>query len=89
MPSRSRRGLGFDMKETDPKATMNMSPLAGVNTFGHLGFTGNAVWADPGQHLIFIFLSNRTYPSMDNNKLINGDYRPKAQGVVYRAIGDK
>lgn len=88
-PGSSRRGLGFDMKETDPKATMNMSPLAGANTFGHLGFTGNAVWADPDQNLIFVFLSNRTYPSMDNNKLINGDYRPKAQGVVYRAIGDK
>lgn len=82
----TRRGLGFDMKELDPKASQNMSPLAGPNTFGHTGFTGNAVWADPDHDLIFVFLSNRTFPTMNNNKLINGNYRPKMQGVVYRAM---
>jgi beta-N-acetylhexosaminidase len=85
----TRRGFGFDMKELDPKATANMSALAGENTFGHSGFTGNVVWADPDQNLIFIFLSNRTYPSMENNKLISGDYRPKLQSAVYRAIKSK
>jgi CubicO group peptidase (beta-lactamase class C family) len=82
----TRRGLGFDMKEQDTKQTANMSSLAGNNTFGHLGFTGTCVWADPDKNLVFIFLSNRTYPSMDNNKLSNGDYRPRLQSVVYRAI---
>ena len=28
-------------------------------TFGHTGFTGTCVWADPKYNLIFIFLSNR------------------------------
>jgi len=82
----TRRGLGFDMKELDEKQTANMSLLAGKNTFGHLGFTGICVWADPDKKLIFIFLSNRTYPSMENNKLIYGDYRPKLQSIVYRAL---
>ncbi|MCC6281154.1 MAG: serine hydrolase, partial [Saprospiraceae bacterium] len=82
----TRRGIGFDMKELDPKETNNMSTLAGGSTFGHLGFTGICVWADPDKNLIFIFLSNRTYPTMDNNKLGNGDFRPRLQGVVYRAI---
>jgi beta-glucosidase-like glycosyl hydrolase/CubicO group peptidase (beta-lactamase class C family) len=82
----TRRGLGFDMKELDTKQTANMSTLAGNNTFGHLGFTGICVWADPDKNLVFIFLSNRTYPSMDNSKLSNGDYRPRLQGVVYRAF---
>ncbi|MBL7779647.1 MAG: serine hydrolase, partial [Saprospiraceae bacterium] len=82
----TRRGIGFDMKELNPKETANMSALAGPNTFGHLGFTGNAVWADPDQNLIFIFLSNRTYPTMDNNKLGDGDFRPRLQSVVYRSI---
>jgi CubicO group peptidase (beta-lactamase class C family) len=85
----TRRGLGFDMKELDSQQTANMSVLAGKNTFGHLGFTGICAWADPDQQLIFIFLSNRTYPSMDNNKLSNGDYRPKLQSVVYRALTNK
>jgi beta-glucosidase-like glycosyl hydrolase/CubicO group peptidase (beta-lactamase class C family) len=85
-PGSSRRGIGFDMKETDPKQTANMSALAGPNTFGHLGFTGICAWADPDKNLIFIFLSNRTYPTMENNKLMNGDFRPRLQGVAYRAI---
>lgn len=82
----TRRGIGFDMKELDPKQTQNMSPLAGPNTYGHTGFTGNAVWADPDCNLIFIFLSNRTYPAMTNNLLISGNYRPRLQEIVYRAL---
>jgi len=82
----TRRGIGFDMKELDEKLTANMSHLAGKNTFGHLGFTGICAWADPDKNLIFIFLSNRTYPTMENNKLGNGDFRPRLQSVVYRAI---
>ncbi len=85
-PTSTRRGIGFDMMETDPKATQNMSPLAGRRTFGHTGFTGICAWADPDKNLIFIFLSNRTYPTMENNKLINGDFRPRLQSVVYRAL---
>lgn len=82
----TRRGIGFDMKELDPNATQNMSPLAGPNTFGHMGFTGNSVWADPEQQLIVVFLSNRTYPTMENNKLINQNFRPRVQSVVYQSL---
>ena len=82
----TRRGIGFDMKELNEKESQNMSQLAGPNTFGHLGFTGTCVWADPDKNLIFIFLSNRTYPTMENGKLGDGNYRPKLQGVVYRAL---
>jgi beta-N-acetylhexosaminidase len=85
----TRRGIGFDMKELDKSESKNMSDWAGENTFGHLGFTGICVWADPDQNLIFILCSNRTYPSMDNNKFITGEYRPKLQSIVYRAIRPK
>lgn len=82
----SRRGIGFDMKELDPDRTQNMSEKASKNTFGHLGFTGTAVFADPDHDLIYVFLSNRTFPSMNNNKLGKGDYRPKVQTVIYNAM---
>ncbi len=85
----TRRGIGFDMKELNEKESQNVSPLAGPNTYGHTGFTGIGVWADPDKNLIFIFLSNRTYPTMDINNLISGDYRPKLQSVVYRAMKQK
>jgi len=82
----TRRGIGFDMRELDPSRSQNMSNLASANTFGHLGFTGTCVWTDPDQNLIYIFLSNRTYPSMRNNKLGRDDYRPRIQEIIYRAL---
>lgn len=81
----TRRGLGFDMKELDPKKTQTVSDKASSNTFGHTGFTGNCFWVDPDNGIIYIFLSNRTYPSMNNNRLINGDYRTRIQNVIYEA----
>jgi beta-glucosidase-like glycosyl hydrolase/CubicO group peptidase (beta-lactamase class C family) len=82
----TRRGLGFDMKELGAGKSANMSVKAGRNTFGHTGFTGNCVWIDPDQELVVVFLSNRTYPTMDNDKLIKGDYRPRLQAIVYDAL---
>jgi CubicO group peptidase (beta-lactamase class C family) len=82
----TRRGLGWDMKETDTQKTLNMSALAPISTYGHTGFTGNAIYADPDNQLIYIFLSNRTYPNADNDKLIKGDYRPRIQTAIYEAM---
>ncbi len=82
----SRRGIGFDMKELNPDKTQNMSDKASRNTFGHLGFTGTAVFADPDHDIIYIFLSNRTYPTMRNNKLGKNNYRPRIQSVIYDAL---
>lgn len=85
----TRRGLGFDMKEQDEDKTANMCEEASTSTFGHLGFTGTATWADPENGLVFVFLSNRTYPSMNNNTLHKENYRPKIQSVAYRALINK
>ncbi len=85
----SRRGMGFDLKELNSKKTMNMSEDASDSTFGHLGFTGTVVFADPDYDLIFIMLSNRTYPSMKNNKYGKHNYRPKVQSILYSSMLDK
>jgi len=85
-PRSTRRGLGFDMKELNDKKTMNMSELASPSTFGHLGFTGCAVFADPETNLIYIFLSNRTFPTMNNPKFSRNEYRPRVQSVFYKAL---
>jgi CubicO group peptidase (beta-lactamase class C family) len=82
----SRRGYGWDLKELNTSRIHNMSPLAPPSTFGHTGFTGNAAFVDPDNQLIFIFLSNRTYPDMNNNKLFRGDYRARIQSAVYEAL---
>lgn len=85
-PGGTRRGLGFDMPQTDWSLTQNVTAKASRSTFGHIGFTGTAVWADPQERLIFVFLSNRTYPTMDNNLLERRNYRMKAHAITYEAI---
>lgn len=85
----SRRGIGFDMKELNWNRSQNMSAKASPLTFGHLGFTGICVWVDPAYDLTYVFLSNRTYPSMKNFKLSKDDYRPRIQDAIYEAIGVK
>jgi beta-glucosidase-like glycosyl hydrolase/CubicO group peptidase (beta-lactamase class C family) len=82
----TRRGIGFDMLQKNAKFENNLSKKAGDETFGHLGFTGTAVWVDPKEALIYIFMSNRTYPTMRNNKLGTMNTRVLVQDAVYDAI---
>jgi CubicO group peptidase (beta-lactamase class C family) len=81
----SRRGLGWDK----PEKGDNYNPVsryASHTSFGHSGFTGTIAWADPTFSLVFVFLSNRIYPSADNTKLIDLDIRKRIQDVVYESI---
>ncbi len=69
----NRRGLGFDKpllnnNEIDP-AHSYPCPGTSPESFGHSGFTGTFVWADPAYNLIYIFLSNRVYPTRESNML--------------------
>jgi CubicO group peptidase (beta-lactamase class C family) len=82
----SRRGLGFD--RWDPDLSKGYpSKLASSQTFGHTGYTGTCVWVDPKENLVYILLSNRVHPSV-NNKLLNLNIRPRIQDVIYQAIAD-
>jgi len=89
VPGASRRGIGFDMKQLDSREKLNMTDLASPNTFGHLGFTGIAAWVDPDEELVYIFLSNRTYPKMSNRILIKNKYRKRIHAAIYNAIVDE
>lgn len=88
-PRSTRRGLGFDMLQLDTRYPANLSGMASSETFGHLGFTGTCVWADPATEVIYVFLSNRTFPYMNNYKLNQLDTRPRIQDQVYRALQDQ
>ena len=82
----TRRGLGFDMKEMNTRRAANIAPQASLNAFGHYGFTGTAVWADPDHDLVYVFLSNRTFPSMNNYLLGKLNTRIRIQSVLYKAL---
>jgi CubicO group peptidase (beta-lactamase class C family) len=79
------RGLGWD--KANPDWTLSGLPIqASKAAFGHTGFTGTCVWADPMYNLVFVFLSNRINPSVDNKKLINLNVRTRMLDAVYRSI---
>lgn len=84
----SRRGLGFDKPEKDNTTRKEPYPsrLASPQTFGHTGFTGTCVWVDPSADLVYIFLSNRVYPTRNNNKLSQMLIRGKIQDAIYKAL---
>ena len=84
----SRRGLGFDKPEKDNANRKEPYPsaLASSETFGHTGFTGTCVWADPQSKLVYIFLSNRVYNTRSNNLLGQLGIRGKIQDVIYSAL---
>ena len=85
-PRSTRRAIGFDMKELGRNRPPNIAPYSSEDTYGHYGFTGTAVWVDPVYKLVYIFLCNRTYPSMENNLLHKEDYRSRIQSAIYKSF---
>jgi CubicO group peptidase (beta-lactamase class C family) len=80
----NRRGLGWD-KPVRGKGGPTCECVS-YASFGHTGFTGTMAWADPEQRVVYIFLSNRVYPSAEVNKLATLGIRTKVQEVVHDAV---
>ncbi len=82
----NRRGLVLDKPALNSSGGGSASALVSDTSFGHTGFTGTMGWVDPEHDVIFVFLSNRIHPSVDNKKLIQGNYRTKIQTEVYHQL---
>jgi beta-glucosidase-like glycosyl hydrolase/CubicO group peptidase (beta-lactamase class C family) len=84
----NRRGLGFDKPQLGKEG-----PTCGCvskSSFGHTGFTGTMAWADPETEIIYVFLSNRTFPDANlPNTLSKENIREDIQKVIQDAILDK
>ena len=79
-----RRGVGFDKPQLKDKG-----PTCGCvsrKSFGHSGFTGTYTWADPEEEIVYVFLSNRTYPTASNTLLVKSALRTRIQQAIYEAI---
>ncbi len=79
-----RRGVGFDKPQLE-----DVGPTCGcvsMDSFGHSGFTGTFTWADPEEEIIYVFLSNRTYPDATNRKIIKNNLRSDIQELIYQSI---
>ncbi|MCC5945129.1 MAG: serine hydrolase [Bernardetiaceae bacterium] len=82
----NRRALGFDKPLLVYSPDGVSSIYASKESFGHYGFTGTRVWADPAQGLLYIFLSNRVYPTRENPKLGQMRTRVLIEDVIYRSL---
>ncbi len=69
-PENSKRALGFNLNK---------------GAFGHTGFTGCVVWANPKTGFLFVFLSNRIHPRMMNKKLNRMKIRSRAYNLILQS----
>ena len=79
------RGLGFDKRIGKDGSTC---ACVSESSFGHTGFTGNIAWVDPETEIVYVFLSNRTYPEVsgEGNKLSKEKIREDIQQIIQEAI---
>lgn len=80
----NRRGLGFDKPSFT--FTGNAPRSATKDSFGHSGFTGTFIWVEPAYNLAYVFLSNRVYPTRNNNKIGELNTRTNVVEALYQAV---
>ncbi len=88
--NKNRRGLGFDKPYIDNEKNYLKDSFPATssskNSFGHTGFTGTFVWADPDNGLLFVFMSNRVYPTRENETIYDLNIRPAMHQSIYDCI---
>lgn len=84
--SGNRRGLGVDKPPAIWSADGPACNSASGASFGHSGFTGTYVWADPSNNLLYVFLSNRIHPDTGNQKLSQMNIRTDIHQTMYEIL---
>lgn len=77
----SDRAIGWDTKSPEGSSA---GTLFSPRSFGHTGFTGTSLWIDPERGLFVILLTNRVYPTRENNLI--REVRPAVADAVVRAL---
>ena len=86
----NRRGLGFDKpllgNDTLPNNKAYPARSVSPESFGHSGYTGTFLWMDPKTKLLYIFFSNRVYPTRLDHMIYKLNIRTNIQQALYDAI---
>ena len=82
----NRRGIGFDKPLQIYDEEGPTCEEVSDSSFGHSGFTGTYIWADPENNLIYVFLSNRVCPDASNLKIVDENIRTNIHKLFYEAI---
>jgi beta-N-acetylhexosaminidase len=85
----NRRGITFDKPEYRRNYIGPTFWGIPLESYGHSGFTGTYLWADPESGILFVFLSNRIHPNSNNRKLITRDIRTRIHKVFYESLKPK
>jgi CubicO group peptidase (beta-lactamase class C family) len=83
------RGVGFNRPAMNPNPTGHTATASSQQSFGHSGFTGTYTWADPETGIVYVFLSNRVYPTRKNQTLMDLNTRTEVLQKVYELLGMK
>ena len=78
-----RRGIGFDKPELDPDDP-NTCGCASDKVLVTMGLRFSC-WVDPETEIIYVFLSNRTFPD-ENNNLFRVQHWTEIQKLVHEAL---
>ena len=84
----NRRGIAFEKLDFNKKIA-NGPQLASSKSYGHSGYTGTYTWVDPELELVYVFLSNRVYPTRDNNKISSLNIRTEVGNLIIKTIKGK
>ena len=82
---KNRRGIAFDKLDFDKKIS-NGPPSASAESYGHSGFTGTFTWIDPKYNMVYVFLSNRVYPTRENLKISSLNIRTEVGEAIYKSL---
>ncbi|MBE0423955.1 MAG: serine hydrolase [Lutibacter sp.] len=82
-----RKGVGFDKPQLDKNVKATCGCVS-ESSFGHSGFTGTYTWADPESEIVYVFLSNRIFPTSGNMDLLKYNIRTEIQQLIQDAIID-
>lgn len=84
----NRRGIAFDKLDFN-KNIANGPQMASPESYGHSGYTGTFTWVDPKYNLVYVFMSNRVYPTRDNVKISTLNLRTAVGDEIIRTIRQK
>lgn len=77
----SSRALGWDTMLVTSSCGHRLS----ADAIGHTGFTGTSLWIDPRQDRYVVLLTNRVYPTRNNESIL--EVRPAVHDAVVDALG--
>ncbi len=80
LKSKPEIALGWDTPTMPSQSGQHFSQ----NSLGHLGYTGTSFWIDLERDFHVILLTNRTYPTPDNEKIKT--FRPKLHDLIYKTL---